>query len=221
MTDRIIDYIIFSIFLFYFFDYYRLKRRIKKHSAEIGMNLNICTYALFMIQLCSFVFFTCATGVLLISTIQAFSPIHLIIIPFFIFLSLISFITLFAMYTRPSMIIFTDKEMIIYHRGKAKADFFSLQDTCIDSMNEEDTVLRNMRHRNLKMTFKSWNITTAEGNTFYITPSWYTQKQELEKKMLLLKTSLKSKPSIESEYDKIINSYLDKLDAKKKDNNTI
>ena len=78
-----------------------------------------------------------------------------------------------------------------------------------------------MRHRSLKMTFKSWNITTAGGNTFYIPPSWYTQEQELGKKMLQLKTSLNSKPSIESEDDKIINSYLDKLDTKKKDNNTI
>ena len=39
--------------------------------------------------------------------------------------------------------------------------------------------------------------------------------------MLQLKTSLNSKPSIESEDDKILNSYLDKLDTKKKDNNTI
>ena len=78
-----------------------------------------------------------------------------------------------------------------------------------------------MRHRSLKMTFKSWNITTAGGNTFYIPPFQYTQEQELGKKMLQLKTSLNSKPSIESEDDKIINSYLDKLDTKKKDNNTI
>lgn len=44
MIDSTIDYIIFFIFLFsvffYFLDYYRLKRRIKKHSAEIGMKLN-------------------------------------------------------------------------------------------------------------------------------------------------------------------------------------